>query len=185
MLCDETVTFPMLYHHYLSIAKANDVPALPRYKVLVYVGKEFGGLMSSVSPRNRVGRILYRTKCDPFLMLSRALGTTKSKPQVGHARGHVCEEVAGYLNEKVHELSSQLIAEREQGPVVANTFNLEAFERRVDPDLWETVNTLTFSTYDKCGLNLTESDIKERHLSLLLCCAFILGRVAVNCSELE
>ena len=125
MLCDQAVTFPMLYHHYLSITKANDVPALPRYQVLVYVGKEFGDLMSSVSHRNSVGRIFYRTKCDPFLMLSHALGTAKSKPQVGHARGHVCEEVAGYLNEKVHELSSQLIAEREQGPVVANTFNLE------------------------------------------------------------
>ena len=99
----------------VALPASNYVPALPRYKVLVYVGKEFGDLMSSVSSHNRVGTILYRTKCDPFLMLSDALGTTKSKPQVGHARGYVCEEVAG---EKVYELSSQLIAEREQAPVV-------------------------------------------------------------------
>ena len=91
-------------------------------------------------------------------MLSHALGTAKSKPQVGHARGHACEEVAGYLNEKVHELSSQPIVECEQVPVVANTFNIEAFERRVHPDLWETVNT-DISTNDKRGLNQTESHI--------------------------
>ena len=75
--------------------------------------------MSSVSPHNRVGRILYSTKCDPFLMLSHALSTAKSKPQVSYSRDNMCIEVAGYLNEKVHELSTQLIAEREQAPVVA------------------------------------------------------------------
>jgi len=77
MLCDLAITFPMLYETYLLSKQVDDVSPLPRYKVLVYVGKEFGDLMSSVSPRKRVGRILYCTKCDPFLMLSIALGTTK------------------------------------------------------------------------------------------------------------
>ena len=129
------------------------------------MGREFGDLMSSVSPCNRVGRILYHTTCDPFLMLSHALGTAKSKPEASNSRD-MCEKVAGYLNEKVHSLSTQLIAEREQAPVVVNTFNLEAFERYVHPDLWETVDTLTFSTNDKKGLNQTESHIKEREVRI-------------------
>lgn len=79
MLCDQAVTFPMLYERYLQIKQVDNVSPLPRYKILVYVGKAFGDLMSSVTPCKRVGRILYRTKCDLFLMLYNPLGTSKSK----------------------------------------------------------------------------------------------------------
>ena len=79
MVSDQAVTFPMVYQKYLQGRPTSDVPPLPRYKVLVFLGKEFWDLhvMSSVSPRNRVGRLLFRTKCDPFVMLSHALGTAK------------------------------------------------------------------------------------------------------------
>ena len=44
MLSDQAVTFPMLYQKYLYLVSrlTNDAPPLLRYKILVYVGKEFG-----------------------------------------------------------------------------------------------------------------------------------------------
>ncbi len=74
MLCDKAVTFPKLYQKYCSFV--SDSP-MPRYRVLVYIGREFGDLMSSVCHYKRIGRIFYHTKCDPFVMLSNALGTAK------------------------------------------------------------------------------------------------------------
>jgi hypothetical protein len=80
MLADHAVTFPMLYQKYASSLNrdGHDVLPSPKYKVLLFVGKEFGDLMSSSCPCTRIGRLLYRTKCDPYVMLSHALGTTKS-----------------------------------------------------------------------------------------------------------
>ncbi len=45
MLCDQAITFPKLYQKYCSFV--SDSP-MPRYRVLVYIGREFGDLMSSV-----------------------------------------------------------------------------------------------------------------------------------------
>ena len=59
--------------------------------------------------------------------------------------------VADYLNEKVHDLATRLLEGCEQVPVDANSFDLEAFAGRVDPDLWETVTRLTQSSNDKLG----------------------------------
>ena len=76
MLADHAVTFPMVYQKYLSVLSSGSESAVPyqRYKVLLFVGKEFGDLMSSSCPCKRIGRLLYRTKCDPYVMLSYALG---------------------------------------------------------------------------------------------------------------
>lgn len=98
---------------------------MPHYQVLVFVGKAFGDLMSSVSPCYRVSRILYHINCDPFLMLSNALGTTKSKDRKEvSTRALPVEQVANYFNEKVHDVSAQLMSEQEQTPITASTFDL-------------------------------------------------------------
>ena len=63
MLSDQAITFPQLYQkycEYLQSRLTGNAPLLPRYKVLVYMGKEFGDLMSSVIARNRLGRVLYQ-----------------------------------------------------------------------------------------------------------------------------
>ena len=80
MLANHALTFPMIYQKYLSLLTKENQEALPfpRYKVLLYLGEEFGDLMFSSCPCKRIGRLLYRTKCDPYVMLSHALGATKS-----------------------------------------------------------------------------------------------------------
>ena len=82
MLSDQAITFPQLhqkYCEYLQCRLTGNVPSLPRYQVFVYMGKEFGDLMSSVSAHNRLGRVLYHAKCGPFLILSHALGNAKAQ----------------------------------------------------------------------------------------------------------
>ena len=72
MLSDQAITFPQLYQkycEYLQSRLTGNAPPLPKYKVLIYMGKGFGDLMSSTSACYRLGRVLYRAKCDPFLML--------------------------------------------------------------------------------------------------------------------
>ncbi len=105
MLCDKDVTSPNLYQKYCSFAV--DVSPLPRYRVLVYMGREFGNLMSSVCHNMRVGSIFYRTKCDPLVMLPHAQGTTK--PDLDYSQGNISMSqtlrvVADYLNKKIMQL---------------------------------------------------------------------------------
>ena len=80
MLVDHALTFPIVYQKYVSLLRreSQDALPLPGYKVFLYVGKEFGDLLSSSCPCRGIGRLLYRPKCDPYVMLSHALGATKS-----------------------------------------------------------------------------------------------------------
>lgn len=76
------------------------MPPIPKYRVLIYVGKEFGDPLSSVSPQNRLGRILYRSMCDPFLILSHALGNAESQFWRQVETSTPVKSVADYMNDK-------------------------------------------------------------------------------------
>ena len=149
MLSDQAILFPQLYQVYSKGRSTPVVAPLPKYKVLVFVGKEFGDLLSSISPSKRVGRILYRAKCDPFMMLSHALGAPKAKFD-GYG-GLPVEQVIDHLNQRVHELSAQLLQERDEAPVGTSGFDLNQFHTLVPRDLWDAVNRLAFSTSEKHG----------------------------------
>ena len=72
--------------------------------------------MSSVSPYKRHGRILFRTKCDPFLMLSHALGSVKCENQDVEevVLSQQIKSIAQHLNDKVHVLSTSLVNEAQE-----------------------------------------------------------------------
>ena len=176
MLSDQAITFPQLYQKYCEYLQSRlmgNAPPLPRYQVFVYMGKEFGDLMSSVSARNRLGRVLYRAKCDPFLMLSHALGTIKPQYEKEGSSIPPVEPVVEYSNEKVHDLASQLMAEHEQKPVSANTFNLETFASHVAPDLCNAVITLTQSCNEKLGRKQSDSHVYVRKVRIVYINSFL------------
>ena len=185
MLSDQAVTFPQLYQkycEYLHGRLTGNVPPQPRYQVLVYMGKEFGDLMSSVSARNRLGRIMYRAKCDPFLMLSHALGNAKPQYEKGGTSIPPVEPVAEYLNEKVHDLAAKLMAEHEQKPISA-TFDLEAFASHVAPDLWDAVTRLTHSSNEKLGRKQSDSHVHERKVRIAyIVCVIVFCATGGRCS---
>ncbi len=171
MLCDKAVTFPNLYQKYCSFV---DVSPLPRYRVLVYISKEFGNLMSSVCHNKRIGRIFYRTKCDPLVMLSHALVTTKPDLDCSEenvSMSQTLRAVADYLNEKIMQLAQNLTASRKENPISDCSFDLEGFVEQVDPELWDTFNRLTQSSSEKHGRPQSDphSHVKRVRLAYLLC----------------
>ena len=93
-------------------------------------------------------------------MLSHALGTTKIQCTEEGSIVPPVKRVADYLNEKVHDLATRLLEGCEQVPVDANSFDLEAFAGRVDPDLWKTVTRLTQSSNDKLGRKQSDSHVQ-------------------------
>ena len=136
MFSDHAVTFPSYNQKYVSILSKNSPNTLPssRYQVLLCVGKEFGDLLSSSCPCKRIGRLFYRTKCDPFVMLSHALGATKSThTKCAPTSSLQVKHVASYLNDKIHELSSSIIAKRDEMPVKSCMFDLNEFVSCVPP----------------------------------------------------
>ena len=107
--------------------------------------EKFGDLMSSSCPCPRIGRLLYRTKCDPYVMLPHALGATKTTSTGGTGSKPLpIQHVASYLNEKVHDLSSN-IAKYDEAPGDSCGFDLEEFVSCISPDLREMMNELTLS----------------------------------------
>ena len=84
--------------------------------------------MSSVCHNKRAGRVFYRTKCDPLVMLSNALGTTKpalDQTQEDVSMSQMLIVVADYLDKKIMQLAQDLIAARKQNPMSACRFDLE------------------------------------------------------------
>ena len=180
MLSDQAITFPQLYQkycEYLHGRLTGNIPPQPRYQVLVYMGKEFGDLMSSVTDW-----VLYRAKCDPFVMLSHALGNAKPQYEKEGSTILPVEPVAEYLDEKVHDLATKLMAEHEQKPI-STTFDLEAFATRVAPDLWDAVTRLTQSCNEKLGRKQSHSHVHERKVRIAyIVCVIVFCATGGRCS---
>ena len=66
---------PSIYTYYYEYIKSTrtSVDLWPKYKVFIYILKEFSNLVTSSLPCKKYGRILYRTNCDPFLMLAQPI----------------------------------------------------------------------------------------------------------------
>ena len=186
MLSDQARTFPQLhlkYSEYLHSMLTSNVTPLPKYKVLIYAGKEFGDLLSSVTTHSRFGRILYRTKCDPFLMLSHALGTAEPQHKEQASIVLPVQPVADYLNEKVYHFAAQLMEQHEKAPVAASTFYLEAFARGVESDLWEAVTRITHSSNDKLGRKQSDAHLHERKVRIAyVVCVIVFCATGGGCS---
>ncbi len=117
----------------------------------MYMGREFGNLMSSVCHKKQIGRIFYSKKCNPLVMLSHALGT---KPDLDYCQentnmSQILRSVADYLNGKIMQHKST--ASRKENPISSCSFDLEGFVEQVDPELWDIFNRLTQSCNEKHG----------------------------------
>lgn len=60
-----------------------------------------------------LGRVVNHPKCDPFIMLSHALRNANPQYEKEGSSIPPVEPVAEYLNEKVHDLATELMAEHE------------------------------------------------------------------------
>ena len=186
MLVDHALTFLIVYQKNVSLLRreSQDALPLPGYKVFLYVGKEFGDLLSSSCPCRRIGRLLYRPKCDPYVMLSHALGATKSgNSKSAPTSSPPLKQVASYLNEKIHDLSSNIAAKRDETPAESCMLNLDEFVSSIPPDLWEMMNELTLSKRDKHGRKQSEAHAHERNVGIAyLVCVVMLCASSGYCA---
>ena len=192
MLAHHAVTFPKIYQRYVSLLNrdSQDTVQSPKYKVLLFLGKEFGDLMSSSCPCPRIGRLLYRAKCDPYVMLSHALGATKNISTQGTggtggtgSKALPIQQVASYLNEKVHDLSSNIIAKYDEAPSESCGFELEEFVSCISPDLWEMMDVLTLPKYLNRGRKQSESHARDRKIKIAyLVCVVMFCASGGRCS---
>ena len=148
MLNDKAFTFPQIYQqfcYFLETVSDDTSLSVSRGRVLTYIGNEFGGLISSRCCHKKIGRMFYRTKSDPFALLSHALGMPENNVQV--------KVTADYLNKKVRDLSERMIAEHRENPVLASNFDLamESFSESVDDELWDFMHLLTQSMNESRG----------------------------------
>lgn len=151
ILSDRAITFPDIYRKFCEFHQSAS-GELRRYRLLSYLGGEFGHLMSSVCHQTKTGRIFYRTKCDPFLLLSHALaGTVEQKDNPEPSMSVQVRTVTDYLNDKIHCVAESLVKGRKQDPRQANTFDIESFVEGMDSEIWDAVCRLTQTVYERRG----------------------------------
>ena len=101
---------------------------------LIHIGNEYGNLMSMACRHDKIGRMLFRTNCDPFVMLSHALGTKAKQNEESKTMPQRVHSVGEYLNENVHSLSKELIEARKKDHVSVCMFDLDSFVGMIDPN---------------------------------------------------
>lgn len=127
--------------------------------------------MSSTCCHKRVGRIFFRSKSDPYILLSHALGSNTGVNQGDqHSQGeNTYQGVNAYndhLNTQVHLLVSHLISEANTDASLSTALDVEKFFKHVQcvaPDAWEHVCLLTHSVNECKG---RKSAVEEDSLSV-------------------
>jgi len=69
------VLFPVVYKRFCSYLSntSQSTSSVSKARVLSFLGNEFGCLVSSVYSHKKIGTMFFRTKSDPYELLSRAL----------------------------------------------------------------------------------------------------------------
>ena len=109
--------------------------------VLTYIGIEFGNLLSSTCRHKKVGRIFFRTKSDPFTLLSHALGSKTGTNEGDHPPQGITYN--DHLNQQVHRLVSHFISDASSDTSALYVLDVDQFinsVQHVAPDVWEFVS---------------------------------------------
>ena len=178
MLNDQAITFPNLYQYYCN--KSFRSQPLPRYRVLVHVGREFGSVMSMLCRHDRICRMLFRTNSDPYTMLSHALGVNElDVMMIIIPMAQTVHNVAMHLNKKVHSASKHLIQLHKKDPVDACMFCLESFSSKIDSDLLSFFTLLTKPAHEALNQPQSDSHIysKKLRISFILCAVFFVPQM--------
>ena len=159
---NRAVTFPSIYTYYYEYIKSTrtSVDLWPKYKVFIYILKEFSNLITSSLPCKKYGRILYCTNCDPFLMLAHSLECKKVKVKEKESFCEQMRPVMRHLNKKVHDLGDKLCSQNDEMTDV--NFDLESFICQVDSEMWwESFSILTQSRTER---KRTDTHLQKRRL---------------------
>ena len=101
---DHAVLFPHLYALFLSYLPSgvDNSVSISKHRLLSFLGRKFGDLVSSYGHNRRVGTVFHRTKADLHVLLSNAL----------HKQSKDSSDTSSLLdklNDSVHELSEHFV----------------------------------------------------------------------------
>lgn len=182
ILNDHAVLFPAVYAKLRKFLPSME-DSVSKARLLTYIGNEFGSLMSSTCCHKRVGRIFFRSKSDPYILLSHALGSNTGVNQgdqhsQGENRYQGVNAYNDHLNTQVHLLVSHLISEANTDASLSTALDVEKFLKHVQcvaPDVWEHICLLTRSVNEWKGRKsavktvfLSASSTSAEHSSLVL-----------------
>ena len=113
-----------------------------------------------------MGRIFFRTKSDPYVLLPHALAS-QHNPQCDTA-------CADQVNRQVHQVASYMLSQAYKDDRLINGLDVDKFEHVcvVAPELWEHICSLTQSVNERKGRKaavrtvcMGESSTYEEHTS--------------------
>ena len=146
--------FPGVYAKFCQFLPSTG-DSISKLRVLTHIGNEFGNLLSSVCCHKKVGRIFFRTKSDPYTLLSHALGSNTGVNEGDqHPQGVNTSAYTDHLNHQVHNLASHFISEAGSNTALSTALSVDKFisnVQHVAPDLWEHVHLLTRSVNECKG----------------------------------
>lgn len=97
--------FPVVYKRFCSYLSntSQSTISVSKARVLSFLGNEFGCLVSSVCSHRKIETMFYRTKSDPYALLSLALSEQSATADSTNATT-CADEYSSYINGKVHKL---------------------------------------------------------------------------------
>ncbi len=157
MLKDRALLFPRVYQYFQSCLPdpQNSEVCVSKSRVLTYLGNEFGTLVSSTCCHRKIGTVFYRTKSDPYLLLSHALS------ECGEKGGNSANEFSSNLNSHVHQLASHMLNDAYKDDRLAHVLDVDTYVEYIQassPEVWEHVCKLTQSVNEGKGRKAAVSE---------------------------
>ena len=144
---DQAILFPNLYKFFCSQLPVDidSTVCISKYRLLTFIGSEFGDLISSFCHNKKTGTVFYRTKADFHALLSNALDKQcKEEPPPDSVED---------LNNSVHKLAKHFVSKAfdASNSLVLDVKSYKEEVCSVCPELWELVCTLTRSVNESRG----------------------------------
>jgi len=105
VLSDRAVLFPVVYKRFCSYLSntSQSTSSVLKARVLSFLGNEFSCLVSSVCSHKKIGTMFFRTKSDPYELLSRALSEQSASIADSTSVTTCADEYSNYINAEVHK----------------------------------------------------------------------------------
>ena len=145
-----------MYKHFCSYLSntSQSTISVSKARVLSFLGNEFGCLVSSVCSHTKIGTMFYRTKSDPYALLSHALSEQSASTADSTNVTTCADEYSNYINGEVHKLARYLLTEAYKDETLTKAVDVDKFLDHicsVTPHLWEYICSLTRTVNEQKG----------------------------------
>ena len=180
VLSDRAVLFPVVYKRFCSYLSntSQSTSSVSKARVLSFLGNEFGCLVSSVCSHKKIGTMFFRTKSDPYELLSHALSEQSASIADSTSVTTCADEYSNYINGEVHKLARYLLTEAYKDETLTKAVDVDKFLEHicsVSPHLWEHICSLTRTINERKGRKAAVSEDSFSGRIKRVCRAYLLS----------